>query len=267
MRVMGLLGLLGLLLGGCGETAPVVRPIPIWFALGSEVPDYADARAMQSTALAIRPEPRWFSGLPRRATPADLAARHVAGEHILEAVASEDVGGPRWIPTVLALPPKLQDLALSDQGAVLDLEARVLPQSSDIELRLELRASLRPVWREVEHRWTNTVPFLIGIYADGRTVHRRSSGSAKCGGTQSFVKLVESGCSRQWVLRVKRESVTRLLAEQPARILGFVAVFSERQHSEHAVHGGALPSPARLNPPFERQILVRSRIAAIRWAP
>ncbi len=222
-------------LAACGtepaapQPASSARPAPTFLSLGGERYRLSEAREAQGRSLALVEEPRWFDGAPK--TPA---------------------------------PPKyLADVPLRDRGARLELSI----EDGDAEtliLSVTLHAGAeRPLWREHEHRWTNVVPFLFGVYAGGVPVQVPWEGSAKMGGIQDFVELVAAGKSRRWALRLDRASLDALLGERGERRLELIAVFGERQHSSYATLGPEYAKPMddafQDPPPFEdAPVVVRS---------
>ena len=252
--------------GGCGGEQEAQRSrMPSWFAL---IPVEAEG----DHRLVLDPEPRWFHGMPKLVSLAELERqRQAAGIVVLEARRAEEGGRPgmRWVPTSPPLSAYLDGLPKRLGGVRLELEARLLPTSGDLELRLTLHAGERPLWREKEHRAENAHPFLIGLYADDEPLRRPHRGSAKCGGVSRFHEVVAAGSRRSWTLVVRRSSVEALLGNRPTRELSVVAAFSERQHDSTTLSEGARlePDPS-LEPPFGNdQFVIRSPCAKVNWRP
>ncbi len=257
--------LLGTLcLGACGDRPAKSRvETPSWFAL-------EHAAVEGDTRLVLDPYPTWFHGPPKLVSSAEIAReRREAEIVVLDAVSEEDAAPPgmTWIPTSPPLPAYLDGIRRSQQGAKLGLQASLISGSGDLELRVTLHATVRSLWREVEHRAANAYPFLLGIYADGAPVMRRHLCSAKSGGVSRFHEVVGAGDTRTWVLVVQRESVQSLLGATSPQALGLVVVFSERQHDSTTLSEGVRPAPdLGVKPPFgTKQFVIRSEIATVRW--
>lgn len=234
-----LLACLGVLAACGSKPAPQrpearTRPAPTFLSLGGERYRLSEAREAQGRSLALVEEPRWFDGAPKTA----------------------------------ALPVNLSDVPQRDRGAWLELTIEQ-GDADALLLALTLHAGAeRPLWREHEHRWTNVVPFLFGLYADGVPVRVPWEGSGKMGGIQAFVSLAAAGETRRWRLRLERASLDALLGERAGQAIEIVAVFGERQHSSHATLGPEYAKPLgdafRDPPPLEgAPIVVRSAVVRI----
>lgn len=87
---------------------------------------------------------------------------------------------PRWFKGSKP-PDTLDDVPLTNQAASLTLEIKPSANQHVLHLMLTLKAQERTVWRELEHRWTNIIPFLFAFTVDGKPIgpkgrhHGRSS--------------------------------------------------------------------------------------------
>ena len=66
---------------------------------------------------------------------------------------------------------------------------------------------------QVEHRWTNTLPFLFAFFVNGQPIIVPSTSFDKDGGVAWMTPLVEKSGSRKWSVRVKAESLRALLPD------------------------------------------------------
>jgi hypothetical protein len=163
--------------------------------------------------------------LEQKATKKQAGAALSSKEDQPSFKAGEASSGPPLLP-----PRQLDDLRLVDQGA--SLSFRLVPADSSDQLRfvLTLKAAERSIWREVEHRWTNTLPLLFAFYSDGKAVKQHLSSFEKWGGAIRSEKLVERGHEKRWSLLVDLKSLDAILENRQPHELALVAVFSERQH-------------------------------------
>ncbi len=117
-----------------------------------------------------------------------------------------------------------------DQGASLSFSVSAADSPDCLRFSLTLKTTDRTVWREVEHRWTNTVPLLFAFYADGKAVTHRATSFEKMGGASHSEKLAEKGHEKTWLLLVDVKSLEAILEDRHPSEIETVAVFSERQH-------------------------------------
>jgi hypothetical protein len=263
--------LLPCLLGGCGEPSakPSAKPPPAeltWFSVGETASGAGDS------LLAFDPYPRWFVGGSEQVSEAELARRRAEQDivvHEAESLHSSDQPGMRWIAVLPPRPRRVEDLPTTQARARLELDVTHVA-NNELQLELTLHAGDRALWRELEHRSTNLVPFLFSLDVDGVPLRLPSTGSAHCGGIERFETVAAAGGSRRWKLRVTRASVRALVVGirgvSPIKSVGFVAAFSERKHIGWAAYDGEHPSPALLELPFKGEpILIRSKRVAVPW--
>lgn len=268
--------LLLLLASGCADR-PLSLPSPrvkheaqgemAWFPLGNEVYREQDRFAAQRRHLSFVPEPRWFLAFPKfvdkheyDAYRHDMSARATASGGTLDFDVSPTSDDRYPIPALLPCPKELQDLPLVDQGVSLDFA--IQPEDSPLILRfvLTLKTRERDLVRELEHRWTNVLPFLFAFFGDGEPVQWQRRSFSKTGGAKYLTPLASAGDVKTWNITVKAESITALLGNRGISTLDVVAAFSERQHQPlrhepcpEAVHGMMHPTT------YDRpQLVVRS---------
>jgi hypothetical protein len=134
----------------------------------------------------------------------------------------------------------LDDLPILDQGAWLSFSVAPAETADRLRFSLTLKSSARTVWREVEHRWTNTLPLLFAFYADGQAVIKHPTSVGKFGGTTQSEELVKRDGQKNWSLMVDAKSIGAILENTDASELSIVAVFAERQHEGYTGNG---PNP------------------------
>jgi hypothetical protein len=149
--------------------------------------------------------------------------------------------------------------------------ALAIERSADPEqlvFMLTLSTGARPVCREIEHRWTNTLPFLFTFRIDGQTaIVPGPDSSMKLGGINQLIELVPAQGKRTWVLKVDEPGIRRLLPDSRPHVMEVTAAFSDRQHGQSALlddlgFGSTMPYHAG----DPRQVLVRSNTATLHWA-
>ena len=204
---------------------------PSWFPLGGEVYHSRDRFKAEGKLLAFKPQPRWFVNVVRGRDPVEEKTTEKRNK---PAKPSHD-GKPPAKPEKASGPPlsppkRFDDLPLVDQGATLSFSASPADSPDHVRFSLTLKAAERTVWREVEHRWTNTLPLLFAFYADGKAVKHRLTGFGKEGGVKQSVAVAEKGHERLWSLLVNLTSLEAILENRQPREIQLVAVFSERQH-------------------------------------
>ncbi|MGD0088864.1 MAG: hypothetical protein ABSE73_02990 [Planctomycetota bacterium] len=246
---------------------PKLQGQPSWSPLGGEVYWEKDRFEAEKQVLSFIAEPRWFQGFPKHVDKEEF-------ETFMEAEKKRGAGGGSVqmtedgkypIPVVVPYPKTIEDLPLIDQGASLQLTVQTTEVPSIFLLKLTLAAEKRTVWRELEHRWTNTLPFLFAFFVDGKALKREPQGFFKEGGANYLEPLVEKGKRRSWELRVDFSSIDSILPHPKVKTLHLVACFSERQHDGFAGPDG--PDPGRDIPQKEQykgpQILVRSGVVRL----
>ena len=176
---------------------------PSWFPLGGEVYHSQDRFKAEGKPLAFKPESRWFVSLVRSRDPLEGKAAEkqdgsaTPGRDHQPPVKAEKAGsGPPLSP-----PKRLDGLPLVDQGALLCFRVSPAESPDRVRFSLTLKAAERTVWREVEHRWTNTLPLLFAFYADGKAIQRRLTRFEKGAAQDSQPRWPIRGasdCGRCW---------------------------------------------------------------------
>lgn len=145
---------------------------------------------------------------------------------------------PRWFKGT-SPPEILQDVPLTDQGVSLSLEVQTTEVPNIIRFVLTLKSGKRAVWREIEHRWTNVIPFLFAIYVNNKPVRFEKLTMLRPikGGINAMIRLIDQGEKKQWDLRIDVKSIKDLIGDVKYDDLIFAAAFSEYQHLYPAAFG------------------------------
>jgi hypothetical protein len=249
------------------QLAPATRALsgqPCWLPIGPDIYYEGGVEEVEKQVLSVQQESRWFRGFDREVSKAEFDA-YVA--QIAAQSTVQDVDGRYSIPTMPPYPKSLEDLPLHDQGVRLSLA--VTSGADAVGMTLTLSSAERDVYREVEHRWTNALPFLFAFYVDGRAVVITQGQFGKIGGMNHADMLVKSGGSRVWTLRVDGRSLRSLLPDDAPHELCIATALSDRQHEGYV--GGqvaqrlASPWPLPQAQAGRRQVLVRSGVACLKW--
>jgi hypothetical protein len=267
MKTLALI-LLTLLLPACAHSTPTLTGQPSWLPLGEEVYHSDEHLIAEKQILHVRKEPRWFLGRPIRVTRAEYETYlQQFGKFSIEQPDKELEGFHPAIPTSPPYPNKFEDLPTEDQGATLSLRSSITPDTNHIRLTLQLTATSRQIYREVEHRWTNPVPLLFAFYIDGKALQLPDTGFGKAGGVNSDETLVESGATRTWSLTLDPKSVEQLLPDNKPHTISIIAAFSERQHEGYSVGAGSMLADdvATFPDQSKEQILLRSNPTHLHW--
>jgi len=137
---------------------------------------------------------------------------------------------PRWFKGSKQ-PDTIRDVPLKSQGASLSLEVKETESPTLLKLVLTLTARDRTVWRELEHRWTNIIPFLFAFTADGKPIGPKETQSwSKFGGANWMTEVALTGTSTTWQVALDTKSITTALKGISVKELTIVAAFSEYQH-------------------------------------
>ena len=261
------------------DNAPNVAPPaslegqPSWLPIGAEVYHEIDVATVEQTQLSVRMEPRWFRGFGRAVTRAEfeanLAKLHAAGYGFDAQTEPHD----RYVlPDPPPYPRRLADVPLEAHGVQLALNPVVRDvDTNSVVLELTLSSDRSLVEREVEHRYSNTLPFLFAFYADGKAIRVPSHGFRRWGGVRSMVPLVTANATRTWSVRVDGKSMRALLPDGHPHCLTIVAAFSNQQHIGYDVEGGIAnelsAGTLRLNDggAFPAQVLIRSAPVNLLW--
>jgi hypothetical protein len=252
----------------------VLEGQPSWLPIGPEVYQEADITDVEQTRLSVRMEPRWFRGFGRAATlaefEANLAKLRAAGYRF---DAHTDPDDRYVLPDPPPYPRRLADLPLEAHGVQLALNAVVQDVGAGsvvLELTLSGDRAL-VVEREVEHRFSNTLPLLFAFYVDGKAVRVPFKGSRRWGGVRSMVSLMTGSATRTWSVDVDGDSLRALLPDARPHRLTVVATFCNQQHIGYDVDGGMsneLSAGTLRNPngaAFPAQVLVRSGPVTLVW--
>ncbi|MDK1031372.1 MAG: hypothetical protein QGD94_05150 [Planctomycetia bacterium] len=159
-------------------------------------------------------------------------------------------------------------MPMTDQGASLSLKIEETGSPDILRFRMSLKAAERGVWREVEHRHINALPFLFAFFADGEPVVTKLNEWQKMGGDNKLIMLVKKGAKKTWDLKVSANSIKGLLGNSKPRTLEVVAAFSERQHEAYfdGKAAGLWPDLALVTGYQGSQILIRSNVVKLKWA-
>jgi hypothetical protein len=208
------------------------QPGPPWFALGRDVYRANDRQAAEGKVLEFLPQARWFQAFPKPVTKAEYDAwvKSQGARVQLQSLEVPMEGEPVYqIPGELSHPRRVADISLVDRGVRLQLGTEPSTTVGELHLTLALSTTERGVRREVEHRYTNVVPFLFQILADGKPLAPQPETVFSMRGSHSLVDLVPANDSKTWHLRVDQPALDRLLPTGTQE-LTLTAAFSERQH-------------------------------------
>lgn len=270
------LWMLVILLGVGGCRSEQARPAPValsgtpsWLPIGPEVYQEKDRAEAETRVLTVRNDcSRWFLGYSKSVSKEEYDAYVEEQRRHGALVSMQSHVGGHYLPTMPPYPQRVEDIPVEDQGVKLTLAARASDDLSHVLLTLKLTSQTRPVEREVEHRCTNTLPFLFAFYVDGKAVQVRVTSLDKMGGAHALAPLVAAGGERDWLVKVDAASLRGLLPDGRPHELAAVAAFSDRQHvgyvgdSERAMRlvGGVF-----LGREGSKQIVVRSEVARLQW--
>jgi len=236
---------------------------PSWFPLGGEVYHANKRFDAQKGILRFKSEPRWFLGFPKEVTKDELEAWKKKQNALMDIQFPKEHG--YQVPSSPPYPKSVEDILRQNQGAALQLHIENADAPGQLIITLTLAAGERVVRREVEHRWTNVLPFLFAFFADGKAVSHKLASFGKGGGANMLVDLVPPRTQKGWRLRVATESIDALVAPE-VQELAIVAAFSERQHegffAEELARALQVWDMKNLKP----QITVRSNVIRIRRA-
>ena len=236
---------------------------PSWFPLGGEVHHQNKRFDAQKEILRFKSEPRWFLGFPEEVTKDEFEAWKKKQNAAMDIQFPKERG--YQIPSSPPYPKSVEDIPRQNQGAALQLHIENADVPGELIFTLTLAAGERVVRREVEHRWTNVLPFLFAFFADGKAVSHKLASFGKVGGVNTLVDLVPPRTQKGWRLRVATESIDALVAPE-VQELAIVAAFSERQHE--GLFAGGLARAFDVWDMNDRkpQIIVRSNVIRIRRA-
>jgi len=248
------------------STAPTTHPA--WLSLRELVYQEDSVEAGEKHVLSFEPNACWFLSYthPVSKQQFDRYVDEFRRKHggVMEFQTRSD-----WrLPDPLPYPTTLSDVPTEDRGVRLSLNVFPGPDAATLALDMILSSEKRPVWREVEHRYTVIVPMLFTFLVDGKPLTLPGHGFAKDGGSQSSVQLISAGRGqRRWSLRVSTESIKKLLPDDRPHLISIAAAFSERQRVGLAAIeledlGGFFTPPKGHEGP---QLLVRSNLALIQW--
>ena len=220
---------------GTDKAEPALSGKPSWFPLGREVYQEYERFDMQKQTLSIVAESRWFG--------------------------FED--------NIHPYPEELTDVPLVEDGARLALSVTTGDDPAVLSFVLTLESGTHTLGREVEHRWTNVVPFLFAFFSDGKAIEIPTTGGAKMGGVRAMTELVEKGTVRTWAMKVETGSILALLPNDRPQMVSVVAAFGERQHTPFF----DWPELVAGNPVFGEMgaagyvphVAVRSNVVHLRW--
>lgn len=239
-----------------------VAPVdPSLFPLGGGVYQEGDRDSATRQVLAFMRQPRWFVEKPRRGTKTEHDAWLKAFNRrypYLDVVSRS--GNEFYIPGPSTHPHDPMSLPFEDRGVTLTLAVAPTDNASVLRFELTLASRSREIEREVKHRWTNLVPFLFALYADGRPVTRSLNLLQKEGGVEWKTPLVPAGGSRTWSLAVDTGSLRSVLPRS-AREVTVVAAFSDSRHEAYSSDLKLERLSMRLDADNGPNILVRSNAA------
>ena len=248
------------------STAIVLAGQPSWLPIGPEVYQERDVAAAADDRLSVRRGPRWFDGFSVPGTREQFDAYMVRVEP--GARYSVESAEPYPIPSPPPFPQSIADVPVSDQGCRLTLAVSPTSDPNTLVFRLRLSSGSAPLCREVEHRWSNTLPFLFAFYVDHTAVSVPAGAFGREGGIVSIVPLVAAGQTREWDVRVDAGSVRALLPDCSPHVVSVVAAYCNSQHEGYAP--GAMRLLQRVlmeDGKVPTTVLVRSEPASVRWDP
>jgi hypothetical protein len=249
-----------------------LRGSPNWFALGGEVYHARDRIEAQRQRLKFKNQPRWFHGFSRYATKAEYErwrAEQRGKVELQQSPLTDDAGEPLYpLPNPPPFPRKLTDLTTIDRGVRLKLSVQP-DRDNALAILATLSTKQLPVFREVEHRWTNITPLLFAFYSDGKAITGQLEGFGKTGGSEQFVELAEPDRPHTWHLTADGQSLLALLPHRRPQNVTIVALFAEKQQTGHFTGDAAaeLMGVESFNPRIGQRamILVRSDPVTLRW--
>ncbi len=241
VRRAGYVALWLALLTGCsrdrGEPSVPQRGFigePCWLALGGEVYHVGEKVEARKQVLSFNGPARWFA--------------FDASDH--------------------PLPERLEEVPAKDRGIQLSLGVFTTRDPSLLVFELKLQTSDRPALRAVQHRWTNTLPFLFALYADRTAIAPvRSPRFGIIGGVNWSVELVPARALKAWRVTVNGSSILDYLPHKGPQTVHIVAAFGEAQHDcflrERMKDSRVVPGPQQTD--HEAGVVVRSNVVCLRW--
>jgi len=260
--------LLALLLIGCAHAPPSIPAPskltgqPSWLPIGPEVYQERDVAQAEREVLTVRTQPRWFIGLGRRVTKDEFY--EYLSRRSNEFSVQEQPDGKYSLPDPPPYPKTFDDLPVLNRGVRLSLGVGSGDDAGKLRLQIGLESATEAVSREVEHRWTNALPFLFAFYVDGAAVSRTLAGWGKDGGMESWQPLVGAGGSRAWNVQVDATSLRQLLPDARPHEVAVVAVFANSQHEPYDPDAAQMLPLARSTTALA-PLIVRSEPVRFRW--
>jgi hypothetical protein len=270
--VSGLVAIYAIVLFLAARTAarPTLSDTPCWLPLGGNTYQEGEVNEAEKQVLKIGTYPEWFNTMGEPVSQLEFDA------YLYRSGMADDFfwlmsrGYPPEykLPTIFRMPMLPSELPADDQGVKLALAIERSADPEQLVFMLTLSTGARPVCREIEHRWTNTLPFLFTFRIDGQTaIVPGPDSSMKLGGINQLIELVPAQGKRTWVLKVDEPGIRRLLPDSRPHVMEVTAAFSDRQHGQSALlddlgFGSTMPYHAG----DPRQVLVRSNTATLHWA-
>jgi hypothetical protein len=210
------------------ETEIKLSGQPSWFPLGGEIVHAEGLATAEESLLSFNTQsPRWFKSFPK------AVSRQEYENWLKEKENNSDTQNERssvfFIPSKLPYPTNPESILQKDQGATLQFQVSNSVNVGELIFNLTLVAKERPIIREVEHRFTNILPFLFAFYIDGKAITRENKNFGYETGSISFIELVPINQKKEWNLRIDKKSLEELVGQE-GKDLEIIVLFSERQH-------------------------------------
>lgn len=238
-----------------------------WLDLGGISYQESEVDDCAAGVLKFGKDPRWFlnegTGASQLEANALLARAFEQDAQVLKV--SGQFGLTKMLPIAPYLPVPPEELPLEDREVRLSLKLSPGPTPEILEMELKLSSLHRKLYREVEHRNTNVLPFLFSLKVDGKRLWIPEAGMSKEGGMDYLVQLVPPGGARIWKLRVNEKSLRELLPDSSPHTIEMFAAFSERQHEGCAGLSSLLFEVPWLREESGTNVIVRSEGAKLRW--
>ena len=204
---------------------------PTWVELGGDVYENNAVTDAEKLILSFDQQSYWFGDYIRPVSKEAFGAYASKHGHNIEKGSSSEGQQRYFLPDTFPYPASIAEIPAEDRGVKLTLNVTAFDPGV-LHFAISLSSTQRPVWREVQHRATNVLPFLFSFFVDGTPVVCNAEFPERKSGGQRSVELIpKSGGERNWLLKVDAASARKLLPSGSRHVVTIFAAFSERQRT------------------------------------